>query len=36
MGGASFASSELTDDSMDDRPAVQVGDPFLEKSLVEA
>jgi phosphoribosylformylglycinamidine synthase subunit PurL len=36
MGGASFASSELTDNSMDDRPAVQVGDPFLEKSLVEA
>ncbi|MEL6493574.1 MAG: phosphoribosylformylglycinamidine synthase subunit PurL [Cyanobacteria bacterium J06623_7] len=36
MGGASFASSELTDDSLDDRPAVQVGDPFLEKSLVEA
>ncbi len=36
MGGASFASAELTDDSMDDRPAVQVGDPFLEKSLVEA
>jgi phosphoribosylformylglycinamidine synthase len=36
MGGASFASAELTDDSMDDRPAVQVGDPFLEKCLVEA
>jgi phosphoribosylformylglycinamidine synthase subunit PurL len=36
MGGASFASSELTANSMDDRPAVQVGDPFLEKSLVEA
>ena len=36
MGGASFASAELTDDSMDDRPAVQVGDPFLEKSLIEA
>ena len=36
MGGASFASSELTDESMDDRPAVQVGDPFLEKSLIEA
>lgn len=36
MGGASFASAELTDKSMDDRPAVQVGDPFLEKSLVEA
>ena len=36
MGGASFASAELTDKSVDDRPAVQVGDPFLEKSLVEA
>ncbi|MCT7985883.1 phosphoribosylformylglycinamidine synthase subunit PurL [Laspinema sp. A4] len=36
MGGASFASAELTDKSADDRPAVQVGDPFLEKSLIEA
>jgi phosphoribosylformylglycinamidine synthase len=36
MGGASFASIELTDQSMDNRPAVQVGDPFLEKSLIEA
>ncbi|WP_008317348.1 phosphoribosylformylglycinamidine synthase subunit PurL [Leptolyngbya sp. PCC 6406] len=36
MGGASFASAELSDESMDDRPAVQVGDPFLEKALVEA
>ncbi|WP_353931774.1 phosphoribosylformylglycinamidine synthase subunit PurL [Okeanomitos corallinicola TIOX110] len=36
MGGASFASAELTDESMDNRPAVQVGDPFLEKSLIEA
>ncbi|WP_017652707.1 phosphoribosylformylglycinamidine synthase subunit PurL [Fortiea contorta] len=36
MGGASFASAELSDKSLDDRPAVQVGDPFLEKSLIEA
>ena len=36
MGGASFASSELSDASLDDRPAVQVGDPFLEKGLIEA
>ncbi len=36
MGGASFASAELSDESLDDRPAVQVGDPFLEKSLIEA
>ena len=36
VGGASFASSELTTASLDDRPAVQVGDPFIEKSLIEA
>jgi phosphoribosylformylglycinamidine synthase len=36
MGGASFASAELSDESVDNRPAVQVGDPFLEKSLIEA
>ncbi len=36
VGGASFASSELTTNSLDDRPAVQVGDPFTEKSLIEA
>jgi phosphoribosylformylglycinamidine synthase subunit PurL len=36
MGGASFASAELTAESIDNRPAVQVGDPFLEKSLIEA
>jgi phosphoribosylformylglycinamidine synthase subunit PurL len=36
MGGASFASAELSDESERDRPAVQVGDPFLEKSLIEA
>ena len=36
MGGASFASAELSEASIDDRPAVQVGDPFLEKGLIEA
>jgi phosphoribosylformylglycinamidine synthase subunit PurL len=36
MKGASFASAELSDESQKDRPAVQVGDPFLEKSLIEA
>ncbi len=36
MGGASFASAELSDKSLDDRPAVQVGDPFTEKCLIEA
>lgn len=34
--GASFASDELTEDAEEDRPAVQVGDPFREKLLVEA
>ncbi len=36
MKGASFASAELSEESEKDRPAVQVGDPFLEKSLIEA
>ena len=34
--GASFASKDMTDTSMDDLPAVQVGDPFMEKLLLEA
>ena len=36
LGGASFASRELTEESDKDRPAVQIGDPFREKLLVEA
>ncbi len=32
LGGAAFASSGLTSKSNKDRPAVQVGDPFLERS----
>ncbi len=36
MGGASFASRDLTEESEKDRPAVQVGDPFMEKLLLEA
>ncbi|MBI3308516.1 MAG: phosphoribosylformylglycinamidine synthase subunit PurL [Candidatus Melainabacteria bacterium] len=36
IGGASFASSGLTEKSHEDRPAVQVGDPFTEKLLIEA
>ncbi len=36
LGGASFASRELTEESGNDRPAVQVGDPFMEKLLLEA
>ncbi|WP_026562373.1 phosphoribosylformylglycinamidine synthase subunit PurL [Bacillus sp. J37] len=34
--GATFSSEELTDDSGADRSAVQVGDPFMEKLLLEA
>lgn len=36
LGGASFASREITEASNQDRPSVQVGDPFLEKLLLEA
>jgi len=36
LGGASFASRELTEESERDRPAVQIGDPFKEKLLLEA
>ena len=36
LGGASFASRELTEESAEDRPAVQKGDPFMEKLLLEA
>ena len=36
LAGAAFASRELTDESKEDRPAVQVGDPFKEKLLLEA
>ena len=36
LGGASFASRELTEGSEADRPAVQIGDPFTEKCLIEA
>lgn len=34
--GATFASADLREDSADDLPAVQVGDPFQEKLLLEA
>jgi phosphoribosylformylglycinamidine synthase len=34
--GASFASEELSDGDPDKRPNVQVGDPFMEKLLMEA
>ena len=36
LGGASFASRELTEESDKDWPAVQIGDPFKEKLLLEA
>lgn len=34
--GATFASADLTENSADDIPSVQVGDPFQEKLLLEA
>jgi phosphoribosylformylglycinamidine synthase len=34
--GATFASGDLTEDSANDLPSVQVGDPFQEKLLLEA
>jgi phosphoribosylformylglycinamidine synthase II len=36
IGGASFASADITADSAEQLPAVQVGDPFQEKKLLEA
>lgn len=36
MGGAAFASADLNEESAKDLPAVQVGDPFQEKKLLEA
>ncbi|MFQ3670950.1 MAG: phosphoribosylformylglycinamidine synthase subunit PurL, partial [Verrucomicrobiia bacterium] len=36
LAGAAFASRDLTEESKEDRPAVQVGDPFMEKLLLEA
>jgi phosphoribosylformylglycinamidine synthase subunit PurL len=34
--GATFASADITEDSADDIPSIQVGDPFMEKLLLEA
>ncbi len=34
--GASFASGDLKEDAQEDLPAVQVGDPFMGKKLLEA
>ena len=34
--GAAFASKDITEDSVNDLPSVQVGDPFAEKLLLEA
>ena len=36
IAGAAFASKDITEDSANDLPAVQVGDPFMEKLLLEA
>ena len=36
IGGASFASAEISAESAKELPAVQVGDPFQEKKLLEA
>lgn len=36
IGGASFASANITEESAEELPAVQVGDPFQEKKLLEA
>ena len=34
--GATFASADITEDSAEDIPSIQVGDPFMEKLLLEA
>ena len=34
--GASFASKELSENSKEDRPSVQIADPFMKKILIEA
>lgn len=34
--GTTFASADITEDSAEDIPAIQVGDPFMEKLLLEA
>src|SRR3954463_9947320 len=36
IGGASFASADISAGSVEELPAVQVGDPFQEKKLLEA
>ncbi len=36
IAGAAFASKDITEESADDLPSVQVGDPFMEKLLLEA
>lgn len=36
IAGAAFASKDITEESAQDLPSVQVGDPFMEKLLLEA
>lgn len=36
IAGAAFASVELSEDTKSSRPNIQIGDPFVEKLLIEA
>ncbi|HUU78631.1 MAG TPA: phosphoribosylformylglycinamidine synthase subunit PurL [candidate division Zixibacteria bacterium] len=36
IGGASFASKNITEESESDRGAVQIGDPYMKKLIIEA
>ncbi len=36
IGGASFASKDITEESESDRGAVQIGDPYMKKLIIEA
>ncbi len=36
LGGASFASRDLSEDASEDRPSVQIGDPYTEKLIIDA
>jgi phosphoribosylformylglycinamidine synthase II len=36
LGGASFASRDLSEDASADRPSVQIGDPYTEKLIIDA
>ncbi len=36
LGGASFASRDLSENASEDRPSVQIGDPYTEKLIIDA